>query len=290
MPQNGTIYNDVDGNLYAWLRIVNGISEGSKEIIHNSSIPLEANMEIFNGIDFEKGCYLGQELVSRTFHTGMVRKRHYPFITLGKYSEFNEMNKDSLKKVVSATQENVIPTGLVDENGDVDVNLIKFRDNIPPVSGTPLAPLVPDETTGEFTFDENLKRTSEVVHSVYNASIVMTRVDQVEDFESGALFVTKVAGEKQVLKAIKPIWYPDTAVVNDSLGVDSSSISIDEITNMDEILFEDPGDILKEYEDEALYQGEVDMEKSIANERFVFEGENIEVEEEEEKKEEDEDF
>ena len=37
------------------------------------------NSDLFNGFSFTKGCYLGQELVARAYHTGIVRRRILPF-------------------------------------------------------------------------------------------------------------------------------------------------------------------------------------------------------------------
>jgi len=39
---------------------------------------MESNIDLMNGIDFRKGCYVGQELTIRTKHTGVVRKRILP--------------------------------------------------------------------------------------------------------------------------------------------------------------------------------------------------------------------
>jgi folate-binding protein YgfZ len=59
-------------------RMLHGIAEGQNEIINGSALPQESNIDFFNGIDFRKGCYLGQELTIRTHHTGVVRKRILP--------------------------------------------------------------------------------------------------------------------------------------------------------------------------------------------------------------------
>jgi folate-binding protein YgfZ len=59
-------------------RMLHGIAEGQNEIISRSALPQESNIDSFNGIDFRKGCYLGQELTIRTHHTGVVRKRILP--------------------------------------------------------------------------------------------------------------------------------------------------------------------------------------------------------------------
>ncbi|KAL9618407.1 MAG: hypothetical protein Q9160_006848 [Pyrenula sp. 1 TL-2023] len=59
-------------------RMTNGLPEGQGEIIRESALPQESNMDLLGGIDFRKGCYLGQELTIRTHHTGVVRKRILP--------------------------------------------------------------------------------------------------------------------------------------------------------------------------------------------------------------------
>ena len=41
-------------------------------------MPQESNIDYMGGIDFRKGCYVGQELTIRTHHTGVVRKRILP--------------------------------------------------------------------------------------------------------------------------------------------------------------------------------------------------------------------
>lgn len=42
------------------------------------AIPLEYNLDALNAISFDKGCYVGQELIARTHHRGVVRKRIMP--------------------------------------------------------------------------------------------------------------------------------------------------------------------------------------------------------------------
>ena len=70
--------NQVSTKDYHIYRYLNGIAEGPLEIIPSQALPLESNMDILNGIDFRKGCYVGQELTIRTKHTGVVRKRILP--------------------------------------------------------------------------------------------------------------------------------------------------------------------------------------------------------------------
>ncbi|KAK8157342.1 transcription factor, component of CCR4 transcriptional complex, partial [Phyllosticta citrichinensis] len=59
-------------------RFLTGLPEGPREVVLGDSLPLECNMDLMRGIDFQKGCYVGQELTIRTKHTGVVRKRVLP--------------------------------------------------------------------------------------------------------------------------------------------------------------------------------------------------------------------
>lgn len=63
---------------YTIHRMMNGVAEGSAEIVPTSALPQESNLDLLGAIDFRKGCYLGQELTIRTHHTGVVRKRIVP--------------------------------------------------------------------------------------------------------------------------------------------------------------------------------------------------------------------
>lgn len=56
-----------------------GVGEGCVDFPIGSSFPLESNVDFLHGVSFEKGCYIGQELTARTYHTGVVRKRLMPF-------------------------------------------------------------------------------------------------------------------------------------------------------------------------------------------------------------------
>ncbi|KAI0122606.1 Aminomethyltransferase folate-binding domain-containing protein [Daldinia grandis] len=67
-----------DDNAYRVRRYLLGVAEGQAEIPREQALPLEANMDLMGGIDFRKGCYVGQELTIRTRHRGVVRKRILP--------------------------------------------------------------------------------------------------------------------------------------------------------------------------------------------------------------------
>ncbi|KAK0668625.1 putative mitochondrial transferase CAF17 precursor [Cercophora samala] len=65
---------------YHLVRYSAGVAEGQGEIIKDGGLPHESNMDLLGGVDFRKGCYVGQELTIRTEHRGVVRKRILPAV------------------------------------------------------------------------------------------------------------------------------------------------------------------------------------------------------------------
>lgn len=60
---------------YEALRISLGVPKGGVDFAYGDTFPHEADMDALHGVDFEKGCYVGQEVVSRMQHRGGPRKR-----------------------------------------------------------------------------------------------------------------------------------------------------------------------------------------------------------------------
>lgn len=63
---------------YQHLRLQLGVAEGVDDLPPGKCFPLECNVDLLHGVNFHKGCYLGQELTARTHHTGVIRKRLMP--------------------------------------------------------------------------------------------------------------------------------------------------------------------------------------------------------------------
>ncbi len=59
-------------------RIGLGVPEGGKDYPFGDAFPHEALLDQLNGVSFTKGCFVGQEVVSRMEHRGAVRKRVVP--------------------------------------------------------------------------------------------------------------------------------------------------------------------------------------------------------------------
>ena len=60
---------------YEGLRIAVGAPKGGLDFAYADAFPHDANFDLLHGIDFDKGCYVGQEVVSRMKHRGTARKR-----------------------------------------------------------------------------------------------------------------------------------------------------------------------------------------------------------------------
>jgi tRNA-modifying protein YgfZ len=65
----------VDAAAYEAHRIALGVPRGGLDFMYNDAFPHETNMDRLSGVDFDKGCYVGQEVVSRMQHRGTARTR-----------------------------------------------------------------------------------------------------------------------------------------------------------------------------------------------------------------------
>jgi tRNA-modifying protein YgfZ len=65
----------VDAAAYETHRIESGAPRGGLDFIYGDAFPHETNMDRLHGVDFDKGCYVGQEVVSRMQHRGTARTR-----------------------------------------------------------------------------------------------------------------------------------------------------------------------------------------------------------------------
>ena len=64
-------------------RIACGAPRGGLDFIYGDAFPHETNMDRLHGVDFDKGCYVGQEVVSRMQHRGTARTRTVKIILDG---------------------------------------------------------------------------------------------------------------------------------------------------------------------------------------------------------------
>ncbi len=74
--------NEISQNedIYSQDKYTYSIPEGYCELIQDKSMPLEYGIEHLNAISFTKGCYVGQEVISRTKYQGVIRKGVFKII------------------------------------------------------------------------------------------------------------------------------------------------------------------------------------------------------------------
>jgi folate-binding protein YgfZ len=68
----------VDAGQYESHRIALGVPQGGLDFGYGDAFPHETDMDQLGGVDFTKGCYVGQEVVSRMEHRGTARSRAVP--------------------------------------------------------------------------------------------------------------------------------------------------------------------------------------------------------------------
>ena len=69
-----------EADAYEAHRIALGVPRGGADFIYGDTFPHEADMDQLAGVDFDKGCYVGQEVVSRVQHRNSARNRVVPFL------------------------------------------------------------------------------------------------------------------------------------------------------------------------------------------------------------------
>ena len=72
---------------YDRLRIALAVPDGARDMELEKSTLLESNIDLLHGIDWEKGCYMGQELTARTKYRGLVKRQLRAFRADGQLPE-----------------------------------------------------------------------------------------------------------------------------------------------------------------------------------------------------------
>lgn len=67
----------IDFNYFDYHRVGLCVPDGSRDLIVEKSTLLESHIDKLNGIDFKKGCYVGQELTARMHYRGLAKKHLY---------------------------------------------------------------------------------------------------------------------------------------------------------------------------------------------------------------------
>lgn len=126
---------------YNRLRVTAGVPEFGPDYGRDSVFPHDAAMDFLGGIDFKKGCYVGQEVVSRMEHRGTARRR--PIIVSGLESPVEALD------VAILVGERVAGTVGASEGGRAVaiVRLDRFDGGEVTVGGKPVTVSLPDWAT-----------------------------------------------------------------------------------------------------------------------------------------------
>jgi hypothetical protein len=74
---------DAEAVGYDAARIARGLADSAADIGSAELFPHQANLDQLGGVSFKKGCYVGQEVVSRMEHRGTARNRILPVTVTG---------------------------------------------------------------------------------------------------------------------------------------------------------------------------------------------------------------
>jgi folate-binding protein YgfZ len=76
LQQAGFVASDADS--YDRHRLALGVPDGTRDLTPEKALLMESGFDELNGIDWQKGCYMGQELTARMKYRALVKKRLLP--------------------------------------------------------------------------------------------------------------------------------------------------------------------------------------------------------------------
>jgi hypothetical protein len=127
---------------YDTLRLALGVP-GPADWGTDKTYPIEANFDLFNGIDFKKGCFIGQETTSRMHRRGQVKSRMLPIFFKGPPPPFGAeiLNGDRRAgEVLSGQEGRAMALIRLDRVGDGDLKVngrptpIDWQRRVPPAT------------------------------------------------------------------------------------------------------------------------------------------------------------
>jgi len=76
IAQSGFARGDADA--YDRHRLALGVPDGTRDLVPEKALPMESGLDELGAIDWQKGCYMGQELTARMKYRALVKKRLLP--------------------------------------------------------------------------------------------------------------------------------------------------------------------------------------------------------------------
>jgi folate-binding protein YgfZ len=77
-PLEALGYRRAEFAAYDAMRLALGLPESGRDLVAEKALLLECNFEALNGVDFDKGCYVGQEVTTRMKRRALVKKSLMP--------------------------------------------------------------------------------------------------------------------------------------------------------------------------------------------------------------------
>jgi len=107
---------------YEAVRIALGIPDTGRDLIADKSMPLESGFDELHGVDFEKGCYVGQEVTARMKHRNLVKKRLFPVaidgdVTAGAIVKSDEVDAGEIRSVINGRGIALLRLDLAEKGG-----------------------------------------------------------------------------------------------------------------------------------------------------------------------------
>lgn len=99
---------------YDGVRVSNGIAEQGLDFVSSAIFPSDINMDLLGGVDLKKGCFVGQEVVSRMHRRGNIRKRTIGLIGQGLHSGAALKAEALLGTVTSVSSEHALALVRID--------------------------------------------------------------------------------------------------------------------------------------------------------------------------------
>ncbi|KAJ7179929.1 Aminomethyltransferase folate-binding domain-containing protein [Mycena crocata] len=176
LPPDASSHNIESCDAYTLHRILHGVPEGLTDIPAMQAFPMDSNLDFMGGLDFRKGCYVGQELTVRTYHTGMVRKRIMPVIIHPQHSP---------------------PPEVISPSPD-----------IPPLAaGLDIRSVI--TSTDQEKPQSRPRGNGKLLSSTNGLGLALMRLEQVEAAEQGRLaFTVEVETKTWGVSHWRPVWWP----------------------------------------------------------------------------------
>lgn len=117
-------------------RIGLGLPEAPDDLIPDKSILLESGFDELNGVNWKKGCYMGQELTARTKYRGLIKKRLVPIRIDGKVAPGDDVMADGkvvgdIRSALGDVGIAMMRIGVLEDGAEFSAGAAKLIVNLP---------------------------------------------------------------------------------------------------------------------------------------------------------------